>query len=338
MDAWDDFVARYDALLTRSHRDSDTKFEHEFVTRVLRKVPGLAPSMVRPQHEVKLPTGRYFMDFAIEEDSSLRLCVEVDGFDKRGRGAGATPLEFRLQHEREADIAALGWDVVRVPNGSFMQDPDRWVRHLELLIRRRRDLAALTMQERSELERLMRQAEADHLGARQERERAAIETQNTLVAAAKAGQAQARAEEQAVRAARAARAAEEASKRAAQKAFPVLMVLLGSLAVPALLVSALLLLSTGRGQTPPSATPTLAGPANLPTITPPQPGVNPVNKACPASYPIKGNIALRTASPTPTRERIYHVPGGAFYSTTEPERCFATERDAVAEDYRRAQR
>lgn len=48
---------------------------------------------------------------------------------------------------------------------------------------------------------------------------------------------------------------------------------------------------------------------------------------CPPGYPVKGNISA-------SGERIYHVPGGAFYNNTDPERCFATLADAAASGFR----
>ncbi len=57
-------------------------------------------------------------------------------------------------------------------------------------------------------------------------------------------------------------------------------------------------------------------------------GVSPASRwNCPAGYPIKGN-----------QSGIYHVPGGAYYSRTTPERCFATEGDAQRAGYRRSMR
>jgi hypothetical protein len=49
---------------------------------------------------------------------------------------------------------------------------------------------------------------------------------------------------------------------------------------------------------------------------------------CPKAYPIKGNAS----------SMIYHVPGGAYYSRTKPEQCFATESAARAEGYRKSKR
>lgn len=56
--------------------------------------------------------------------------------------------------------------------------------------------------------------------------------------------------------------------------------------------------------------------------------VEPVDGACPATHPIKGNAD----------SGIFHVPGGMSYERTVPERCYATEDDAVADGFRRAKR
>lgn len=53
---------------------------------------------------------------------------------------------------------------------------------------------------------------------------------------------------------------------------------------------------------------------------------------CPASHPVKGNLTTRTG------ECIYHIRGGAFYSRTKPELCFATEEEARQAGCRRSKR
>ena len=45
--------------------------------------------------------------------------------------------------------------------------------------------------------------------------------------------------------------------------------------------------------------------------------IEPVNSTCPLTHPVKGNA----------NSRIFHVPGGRFYDSTVPERCY---RDASA--------
>jgi micrococcal nuclease len=47
---------------------------------------------------------------------------------------------------------------------------------------------------------------------------------------------------------------------------------------------------------------------------------------CPDSHPIKGNYGKKA--------KIYHVPGSTYYSRTKPEKCFATEGDAVNDGFR----
>lgn len=60
--------------------------------------------------------------------------------------------------------------------------------------------------------------------------------------------------------------------------------------------------------------------------------VNPTSSgSCPSSHPIKGNHSS-------SGEWIYHVPGGQFYSRTNPEDCFRTEAAARAAGYRASQR
>ncbi len=55
--------------------------------------------------------------------------------------------------------------------------------------------------------------------------------------------------------------------------------------------------------------------------------------SCPVSHPIKGNFT------TYSGERcIHHMPGGYFYGKTRPERCYASEADAVKDGCRRSKR
>jgi len=47
---------------------------------------------------------------------------------------------------------------------------------------------------------------------------------------------------------------------------------------------------------------------------------------CPATHPIKAKLT----------SGIYHVPGGANYERTKPDRCYADEAAAVADGLRRS--
>jgi len=65
-----------------------------------------------------------------------------------------------------------------------------------------------------------------------------------------------------------------------------------------------------------------------------RPGVPPQDVwTCPRTHPIKGNFT------TYSGERcIYHMEGGQFFGKTKPERCYATEADAVKDGCRRSKR
>ena len=54
---------------------------------------------------------------------------------------------------------------------------------------------------------------------------------------------------------------------------------------------------------------------------------------CPVSQSIKGNFT------TYSGERcIYHISGGQFYGKTKPERCYATEAEALQDGCRKSKR
>ena len=56
--------------------------------------------------------------------------------------------------------------------------------------------------------------------------------------------------------------------------------------------------------------------------------VAPVEGACPITHPVKGNA----------NSGIYHVPGGRFYDSTVPERCYRDESAAEADGMRASKR
>lgn len=62
-------------------------------------------------------------------------------------------------------------------------------------------------------------------------------------------------------------------------------------------------------------------------------GVPPTDEwTCPETHPIKGNINTQKGT------MIYHLPGGAYYNRTKPEKCYVTEEDAIAAGFRRSTR
>jgi hypothetical protein len=86
--------------------------------------------------------------------------------------------------------------------------------------------------------------------------------------------------------------------------------------------------------------------------TSPRPGVPPQDVwTCPLTHPIKGNFTTysgerciyqvwTTYSPTSHAGTASAniMKGGQFYGKTKPERCFATEEDAVKDGCRRSKR
>ena len=64
------------------------------------------------------------------------------------------------------------------------------------------------------------------------------------------------------------------------------------------------------------------------------PGVQPISGwHCPSTHIIKGNF-----TPSSGERCIYHVPGGAFYDKTKPEKCYGSHQDAIADGCRQSRR
>ena len=56
--------------------------------------------------------------------------------------------------------------------------------------------------------------------------------------------------------------------------------------------------------------------------------VHPVDGSCPVTHPVKGNA----------NSKIYHLPGGRFYDSTVPERCYRDPQAAEADGMRASKR
>jgi len=68
----------------------------------------------------------------------------------------------------------------------------------------------------------------------------------------------------------------------------------------------------------------------IPATPGPRPSawVEPQGDVCPASHPVKGKLT----------SGIFHLPGGANYARTKPDRCYATGEAAEADGLRAAAR
>ena len=61
-----------------------------------------------------------------------------------------------------------------------------------------------------------------------------------------------------------------------------------------------------------------------------RPGVPPDTPwSCPVTHPVKGYLSQFSG-------RIYHVPGSTWYEEASPERCYASESDALRDGSRPA--
>jgi hypothetical protein len=80
----------------------------------------------------------------------------------------------------------------------------------------------------------------------------------------------------------------------------------------------------------PLPAPATAASAPLPHLVPPGPApwLDPDSGACPATHPVKAKL----------RSGIFHVPGGASYERTVPDRCYVDPAAATADGLRRARR
>ncbi len=61
-----------------------------------------------------------------------------------------------------------------------------------------------------------------------------------------------------------------------------------------------------------------------------RPGVAPDTPwSCPPTHPVKGYLSQ-------SGQRIYHLPGSAWYEEASPERCYASESEALRDGSRPA--
>jgi hypothetical protein len=64
------------------------------------------------------------------------------------------------------------------------------------------------------------------------------------------------------------------------------------------------------------------------------PGIQPISAwQCPSTHIIKGNF-----TPYSGERCIFHIPGGEFYHKTQPEKCYLSHQDAIADGCRQSKR
>lgn len=125
---WDDWRRLEHELLAVG----DSRFEHEFLVRVLRHVKGLEPYCVRPQHEVSSTAGRNFrIDFAILPPGGEKIAIEIDGFNKTIAGSVATTRHQDLDSARRSELAIRGWRLLSFTNRQVQTEPGECRRKIE---------------------------------------------------------------------------------------------------------------------------------------------------------------------------------------------------------------
>jgi hypothetical protein len=310
-----------------------TQYEWTFANRILARVADLTPEVVTVQQAFTDSEGNpRRMDFSVVE-KGVRVAIEVDGFNKvPGTTTGMTSEQFTDFLRRQNSLTAQGWIVLRFANTDFTKNPGPCIRQIELALRQARAsvgaAAPLTGTDADELARLraesndveslreqLRKAEASRkradTRARRAKEQAQQSESHRQAAEAQAqesarlrAEAEARARNHQIKRQR----AEQVARSGAQRRKWLIAGITLSVAVAC--VVGVLYATRER-----------------------LPGVSPASKTtCPADHPIKGN---RSANGS---QKIYHVPGGAFYDQTTPIRCFADEDEASSAGYRKSRR
>ncbi|ART83572.1 hypothetical protein CBP31_13805 [Oceanisphaera profunda] len=113
-------------------------FEKIFAIKVLAKTNVIDLSAVSTQYHFKDLDGKNrYCDFVIQE-GSIKIAIEIDGYDKRNTGQGMSHDDFIDWQRRQAALTAYGWHVLRFANRDVDNEPERCKRYIELLLRDQR--------------------------------------------------------------------------------------------------------------------------------------------------------------------------------------------------------
>ena len=119
-----------------------TKYEELFVREVIGRVDDIDLRFFSAQMPFKHEwVGNRQCDFSIREGDLVRIAIEVDGYDKTGRGEGMTSKEFVLWERRQAALTAQGWYVLRFANTDVKHNPERCAELVSLLLRELRQMS-----------------------------------------------------------------------------------------------------------------------------------------------------------------------------------------------------
>lgn len=108
----------------RQQLQQASPWQLRFAEDVLAKCPGLVSDWVTIEHPFVDNQGQgRRIDFAVLPPGAIKLALEVDGYDKSGRGSGMTPPEFADFLARQNALVADGWTVLRFANSTVRDDP-----------------------------------------------------------------------------------------------------------------------------------------------------------------------------------------------------------------------
>jgi very-short-patch-repair endonuclease len=114
-------------------------WERLFVEKVLTRVTDLDWQFLEAQKPFRDGVGqRRFVDFFIAEGDHVRIALEVDGFDKKGRGHGMNYKEFVDWQRRQNSLVDQGWSILRFANRDVKSAPSLCAEHITLLLRKQR--------------------------------------------------------------------------------------------------------------------------------------------------------------------------------------------------------
>lgn len=113
-------------------------FEKVFAIKVLAKINTIDLNTVSTQYPFKDLDGKSrYCDFVLQE-GSIKIAIEIDGYDKRNSGQGMSHDDFVDWQRRQAALTAQGWHVLRFANRDVTSEPDRCQRYIELLLQDQR--------------------------------------------------------------------------------------------------------------------------------------------------------------------------------------------------------
>ena len=145
-----------------------SSFEELFVKNVLSQIESFSFGSLSAQYPFRDQSGgRRYCDFVISEGESVRIAIEVDGYDKTGRGAGMSKMQWLDWLRRQNSFVAQGWVLLRFANADVRDNPEATAKIIELVLRDQRSKASHIQNLKDELVELEAQVEAADVGSRE---------------------------------------------------------------------------------------------------------------------------------------------------------------------------